>query len=146
MTTSALSNHSDTEIALQMTDKYFYKYNAIDFGCADGVFLLSLSKYFNKVVGIDILQGFIKTCKKIIKDLNLENVDVICNENTPITKLKASLLEKKFKVVFMLETIEHIGDKNSIWDSKIEFLKDVFTLVEENGVIVLSAPVMTGIP
>jgi len=37
------------EAALYLTKEYFHKCNVIDFGCADGVFLPSLAKYFNKV-------------------------------------------------------------------------------------------------
>src|SRR5580693_4791377 len=35
------------ETVLQLTKEYFHKCNVIDFGCADGIFLPSISKYFN---------------------------------------------------------------------------------------------------
>jgi len=52
--------------ALDLTKNYFGKANVIDFGCADGVLLHSLSKYFNNVVGVDIDSESIKICHTVI--------------------------------------------------------------------------------
>ena len=49
---SSLIKKLHFEIALRLTRKYFYKSSAIDFGCADGIFLPSLSKYFKSVLAI----------------------------------------------------------------------------------------------
>ena len=41
------------EHALRLTREHLCEFNAIDFGCADGPFLPSLSGYFRHVVAID---------------------------------------------------------------------------------------------
>ena len=52
----------------------------------------------------------------------------------------------KYHILFLLETLEHIGDKSNLWESKVNFFKELSELIDENGIIVISVPNMVGIP
>ena len=67
------------EYALRLTREYFHKCNVIDFGCADGPFLPSLSRYFNHVVGVDMRPVDVQIAEKVIGAAGLSNVEVVCN-------------------------------------------------------------------
>src|ERR1035437_6268263 len=67
------------EYALHLTKKHFGNCNVIDFGCADGPFLPSLSKYFNHVLGVDSNPQFVKLAEKLVETSQLTNVEVLCN-------------------------------------------------------------------
>lgn len=133
------------EIALKLTRRYFNKCNVIDFGCADGAFLPSLAKYFNHVIGVDKVPVFVNIASKLCNELCLNNVELICNDALPIRDLGSKTSSKKFHILFLLEIIEHIGSKGSLYESKNNFLKELFTLIDKNGLIVISVPKMTGI-
>jgi len=47
--------------------------------------------------------------------------------------------------MFLLETLEHVGRHPDIWASKMDFLRDCFSLLERDGQIVVSVPKMVGI-
>ena len=134
------------ETALKLTERYFYRCNVLDFGCADGIFLPSLSKYFNYVVGIDSDPIAIRIAHKLCKELSLKNVELICNEVLTIDDLKSRLSTERYDVLFLLETLEHVGDKDSLYESKIDFLERISTLIEDRGILVVSVPKMVGIP
>lgn len=134
------------EYALRAAKQYFQTCDVIDFGCADGVFLPSLDKYFSHVVGIDIEPSFIELASIVVRSSNLTAVTLICNKNLTIEDLKSQLKNNKYKILFLLETIEHVGDKNDLWYSKIKFINELFTLLEPDGLIVISVPKMVGIP
>ena len=76
------------EQALKMTQKFFYNTNVIDFGCADGPFLPSLSKYFNHVLAIDIVPRNLKLASKLSNIMNLRNVELLCNDNMTFNDVK----------------------------------------------------------
>lgn len=133
------------ELSLKLTRDYFHKCNVIDFGCADGVFLPSLAKNFTRVVAIDRVPGFIELSSKLVSAMGLNNVELICNDNLTINDTKSRLSGEKYHILYLLETLEHVGDKDSLYDSKINFLKEVSTLIDEHGLIVISVPKMVGI-
>ena len=132
------------ETSLRLTQEYFYKHDVIDFGCADGLFLPSLAKYFNYVIGVDKNPSFIKIASKLCDKLCLNNVELICNDTLNINDVKARISTKKYHILYLLETLEHVGDKDNIYESKVDFLKEIFTLVDEQGIIVISVPKMVG--
>ena len=134
------------EYALRLTQQYFNKFNVIDFGCADGPLLPSLAKYFNYVIGIDTEPDFIELASRVVDSSGLKKVILICNKNLTADELKFKLRDYKFEILFLLETIEHIGDRNDLWHSKIKFINELFTLLEQDGIIVVSVPKMVGIP
>lgn len=129
------------ERALELTKEYFNKADVIDFGCADGCFLPSLSKNFNRVFGVDIDPTFIDTCQKLANKMKLSNVDVFCNKDKDIEELK-SITGKKYDIIYCLEVIEHVGNRNEMYKSKIEFLNDIFDLIKNDGIVVISVPKM----
>jgi len=131
------------EYALQLTKEYFHKCNVIDFGCADGPFLPSLSKYFNHVMGVDKENVFVTMASNIAADF--DNVDIADNSKLNMIELK-SKLRYKYQVLFLLETLEHIGDKDNPWASRASFVEELFGLLDKDGVIVISVPNMVGIP
>ena len=134
--------HFDT--ALRMTKPYFGEANVIDFGCCDGPFLPSLARYFPKVLGIDIVPEFVKIASKLCNVLNLNNVDVLCNASSSLQALASRLSGTPYQVLFLLETLEHVGTGENMYGSKIDFLKEVFSLVEDNGIVIISVPKMVG--
>lgn len=126
------------EEALRFSQKYFGE-NAIDFGCADGIFLLSLSKYFNKVAGFDADPSCLKVAQELINRQHLDNVTVqYSRENLP-------QVQERYKALFLLEVLEHNGDPNNIYPSQAAFLKKLFTLLTEDGIIIISVPKMVGL-
>ncbi len=133
------------EQALKMTRIYFGKINVIDFACADGPFLPSLSKYFRNVVAVDHNPDLVKLASKLVQEMRLNNVTVICNVDLTWDDLKSKLGGYKYHILYMLETLEHVGDKSAPWDSRVHFLKELSGLVEKDGVIVLTVPKMIGI-
>jgi 2-polyprenyl-3-methyl-5-hydroxy-6-metoxy-1,4-benzoquinol methylase len=134
------------EVALKLTEGYFYKANAIDFGCADGVFIPSLSKYYVHTCGIDNNLEYLKSAAEIVDALDLGNVELLCNSDLETSDLKSRLSDRKYHVLYLLETLEHIGDNDSLYESEIRFLQEIVNLLEKDGVIVVSVPVMVGIP
>ena len=134
--------HFDT--ALRMTKSYFGRANVIDFGCCDGPFLPSLAKYFPRVLGIDTVPEFVEIASKLCDVLNLNNVDVLCNASLSLKALASRLSGTPYQVLFLLETLEHVGTGENMYGSKIDFLKEVFSLVEDEGIVVISVPKMVG--
>jgi len=133
------------EVALRLSRKYFQKSNVIDFGCADGPFLPSLAKHFNYVIGIEKDAAFIKIASRLCQEMCLNNVELICNDNLDIDDVKVRTGGKKCKILFLLETLEHLGNKENLYASKIVFLKELFKLIDEDGIIVMSVPKMVGL-
>ncbi len=132
------------EISLKLTSPYFNKSNVIDFGCADGCFIPSLSHYFNHVTGIDAFSPFADIAKILVKEMDLKNANIICNKDMKIDDLK-SMLDKEYDVAFCLEVLEHVGNKKDMYKGKIKLIKDISNLITEDGIIVISVPKMVGL-
>ncbi|GAH48862.1 unnamed protein product, partial [marine sediment metagenome] len=134
------------EVSLRLTSKYFRKSNVIDFGCGDGYFIPSLAKYFNRVVAIDKDPNSIKIADKIVSKLGINNVNVMCNGDLTIKEIAMKLSGEQYHILFLLEVLEHIGDtSSSVYESKVNFLQEVSTLIRDEGTIVISVPKMIGI-
>ena len=130
--------------ALRITKLYFNTCNVIDFGCADGPFFPSLSKYFKQVIGIDNNYKMVRIAKKLVEVTNLNNVEIINNDKLDIHQIKTIIKNKKIKIIYLLETLEHIGDKENLYDSQMLFLNDLFQLLNDKGFIVITIPKMFG--
>lgn len=115
----------------------------IDMGCADGILLPSLSKYYQHVVAIDRSQEFVERSLRLVQALKLPNVKVLCSAGISTNEL-CGRIGTGFRLMFLLETIEHVGVQPNIWESKIAFLQDCFALLEPEGQIVISVPKMVG--
>jgi len=133
------------DYALRLTKGYFHKCNVIDFACADGPFLPSLAKYFNNVVAIDKIPKFIELAAKVVNTADLENIKLICNYDLTMEDVKAKIGNEKFHILYLLEALEHVGDKSNLWESKVNFIESLFELIDKNGIIVVSVPNMIGI-
>jgi 2-polyprenyl-3-methyl-5-hydroxy-6-metoxy-1,4-benzoquinol methylase len=133
------------EVALRLTRDCFGSCPVIDFGCADGVFLPSLSRYFPQVVGIDRRADFVEISKALVREMRLPNVTIVCNDALPVEQLREQLPGRNYQIAFLLETVEHVGDASSPWESRVAFIRQVFELLERNGRIVVSVPKMTGL-
>lgn len=131
------------EAALRLSREYFHGCSAIDFGCADGIFLPSLSHYFQHVLAVDIRSDLVDDSEKLVENLKLNNVTVICNQDLSFNDLRSST-RNKFHIIYLLETVEHIGVKDRLHESKVDFLKALFQLIEPGGAIILSMPKMVG--
>jgi 2-polyprenyl-3-methyl-5-hydroxy-6-metoxy-1,4-benzoquinol methylase len=142
---SSLIKKIHFEVALRLTTKYFHKFSAIDFGCADGIFLPSLSKYFKSILAIDNLPISVNASEKLVKELGLDNVQLICNENKSISDILPLVSGKEYQVLFLLETIEHVGESQNMYESKIAFLKEISQLIVNDGIMIISMPKMVGI-
>ncbi len=133
------------EIALKLTEKYFHKANVLDIGCADGPFLPSLSRYFNGVLGIEYSPKFAEQARKAVYRQHLENVSVICNHDRQFNEIKQELGDTEFSIIFLMEVMEHVGAGwKTMYQDKINFLKEASTLLDNDGIIVISVPKMTG--
>lgn len=47
---------------------------ALDVGCADGYFTLSVAPYFNKIVAVDLSKGMLKAAENLQKEKSIKNV------------------------------------------------------------------------
>ena len=133
------------EMALRLTKEYFHNSNVIDFGCADGVFIPSLSQHFDHVCAIDRNPSFVKTASALVRTLGLCNVELVCNDGLTIKDVKSRLSGRNYHVLYLLETLEHVGDKDSQYESKIRFLEEIASLIDKEGIIVISVPKMVGV-
>ena len=100
----------------------------IEIGCGHGYGTYFLSKYCQKIVGIDIDSDIINQCKK---EYGSKNLDFKCLNilDTDITKFP------KYDVVVCFEVIEHMNRKEAY--KLMEKLKD---LKKDDGIIFLSTP------
>lgn len=132
------------EASLKLTKDYFHKTGVIDFGCADGILLPSLSRYFTHVAGIERDAGFCDISIQLCKNLGLGNVGITSNAGLTIGDIKSRIGDNKYGILYLLEVLEHIGEQERLYESKVDFLNELFTLLEDNGLIVISVPRMIG--
>jgi 2-polyprenyl-3-methyl-5-hydroxy-6-metoxy-1,4-benzoquinol methylase len=137
------------EAALKMARPYFGRTNAIDMGCADGIFLPSLAKYFPHVTGVDRHEPYVALARNVIAKLGLTNVDTVCNGDETFDEVRAALAAtgRQYGVVFLLETLEHVGHSAAtMYQDKLDFLDQLLSLTTPDGVVFISVPKMVGVP
>ncbi|HEY8795922.1 MAG TPA: methyltransferase domain-containing protein [Gemmatimonadaceae bacterium] len=132
------------EVALQLAAPRFHETGAIDMGCADGVLLPSLAKYFKRVAGIDRLARWLVVAQQLVDKEGLTSVRLLDNSKLTMNELKEALGGEGYGVLFLLETIEHVADAARPYESRVEFIRSLFTLLDPGGTIVLSMPKMVG--
>lgn len=116
----------------------------IDMGCADGVLLPTLARHYEQVAAIDVHPEYSRCSKHLTDQLGLGNVDVVCSQDLTFADVKKRIGDG-FGLMYLLETLEHIGEPPDLWASKIEFLKSCFSLLDDGGRIVVSVPKMVGL-
>jgi 2-polyprenyl-3-methyl-5-hydroxy-6-metoxy-1,4-benzoquinol methylase len=137
------------EIALQCYLPEHAGGTAIDMGCADGVFLPSLSKHFSRVVGIDIHSQMLATAGDVIRRERLDNVELFNSRSSKPDQILRSVPALPADVAFLLETLEHVGTPGvgaAVYGEKVEFLRNLFELLVPGGTVIMSIPRMVGTP
>jgi 2-polyprenyl-3-methyl-5-hydroxy-6-metoxy-1,4-benzoquinol methylase len=136
------------ETALRAVRGSFGNSTVIDMGCADGVFLPSLSKHFRHVIGVDVDENSLATAADLILDLQLPNVRLLKSRGMTYDQIRAAAgPDLPADIAFLLETLEHIGTAGSrdVYVEKIDFLLGLFSLLRPDGRIVVSVPRMVGL-
>lgn len=133
------------EVALRLARPHFGLGPAIDFGCADGVLVPSLARFFARVTAFDTDEDVLRPARALVDALGLENVRVVNNKGMSLAEMREAA-GMPARVLFLLETLEHVGDTARLYPSKIEFVEGLFSLLDSEGVIVVSVPKMVGIP
>lgn len=131
------------EAALRAARKHFGG-RAIDFGCADGVLLPSLARHFRSVWAIDRDRVFTETAARVVEHHGLSNVSLTCNE-TGALPVKPDGWDAGADVLFLLETLEHVGERERMWQSRADFVVRLFELVRPGGHVVVTVPNMVGL-
>lgn len=129
------------EVALALAQAWFGS-DVIDMGTADGILIPSLAARFSRVVAVDVVPYNCSVAERVAAPLR--NVTVICNEGLSFADLRIRI-GYRAQAMFILETLEHVGEKGRMYESKVEFVRQCFTLLAEDGVIIASVPRMTGV-
>lgn len=133
------------EAALDLVAERAGTTGAIDFGCADGVFLPTLDRWFDSVLGIDDDPSMIAHSRRVADALGLR-AEIVANTGMSWEELRDRIDSARYGVVFLLETLEHVGSADDMVGSRIAFLRELFTLAAKDATIVLSVPNMVGLP
>lgn len=141
------------DIALSLARPWFHRTGAIDFGCADGVLLPSLARYFPRVAAVDHDPRVIPIARRVVEESRLETVDVVNSHNMAFPALRARLQgprgDREYGVMFLLETLEHVGpDLPADQDQyayRMQFVQELFTFLAPPARIIISVPRMTGL-
>jgi 2-polyprenyl-3-methyl-5-hydroxy-6-metoxy-1,4-benzoquinol methylase len=136
-------------IALKLARPWFHRTAAIDFGCADGIFLPSLARYFSHALGVDRDPAACAIANAVVTDLGLENVRVACTGDTGDgTPLRAAIgaAPGGYGIAFALETLEHIGVPDPVAADALRAatVRGLLALLEPPARIIVSVPRMTG--
>jgi len=99
----------------------------LDAACGTGYGSYEISKYAQKVIGIDISNETIKYAKKNYKR---ENLDFITASVTDLP-----FQDNSFDVITSFETIEHISEKQ-----QLHFLDEIVRVLKGNGLLIISTP------
>lgn len=116
----------------------------IDMGCADGLLLPSLAAAYAQVAAIDADENFVARSRRLVESLELKNVQTLCNAGLPVENVKEKI-GGGYQLMYLLETLEHVGRQPDMWSSKMDFLHDCFSLLDSGGQIVISVPKMVGL-
>lgn len=99
----------------------------LDAACGEGYGSFKMSKYAEKVYGIDVSQEAIVNAQKKYKKDNLEfklaNIEKLPFKNNSVD------------VVVSFETIEHVEE-----EIQYKFLEEIKRVLKENGILIISTP------
>jgi len=131
------------EAALRAAREHFGA-RAIDFGCADGVLLPSLAERFERVWAIEREPDHLWVAGRVVEHHGLANVTLTCNEAGELPA-KPDGWGAGADVIFLLETLEHVGDRERMWESRAEFVESLFGLLRPGGRVIVTVPKMVGL-
>ena len=117
--------------------------NVIDMGTGDGILLPTLAGSYQRILGLDVNQHHIAQSQRLVRQLELNNVELVCLHELSFDELREQT-DSKFGLMFLLETLEHVGSQPEMWDSKMDFLRDCFSLLQPDGRIIVTVPKMVG--
>ena len=111
--------------SLKNLDNIFNKKNILDLGCGGGILTESLAKKGANITACDTSSSLIEIAKKRAAYQKLKiNYKVGTAELFKKKKIK-------FDIIISLEVIEHVDDYK-------KFLRDIYTCLNKNGIIILS--------
>jgi 2-polyprenyl-3-methyl-5-hydroxy-6-metoxy-1,4-benzoquinol methylase len=124
----------------------------LTFGCADGIFLPSLAKYFSNVVAVDSDPLMFASSQHLVSRSSLQNVRVVFNRYLPVEDNHFWSIERLgeeigggFSAIFVLETLEHVGESfDTMYSDKISLVRGLMALLAPGGILIASVPRMTG--
>lgn len=121
-------------------------HGVIDMGCCDGILLPSLAPHFKKVVGIDYHPTFAERSRLLAEASGLCNVSIVCNQEKKTAEIRDEI-GGGFQLMFLLETLEHVGQQPNMWGTKKTFLDECFELLDPSvdSRIIASVPKMVGL-
>jgi len=115
------------EIKLQKLK--FKKELALDFGCGAGRCTQALTKYFKKVIGVDIAPSMIKHAN------NFNKYPKKCKYYLNTKKDLSMFKDNKFDLIYSNQTLQHIQPKYVK-----KYLKEFIRIVKPNGVVIFQLP------
>ncbi len=96
----------------------------LDIGCGTGNFLLLAKKRGFEVYGIDAIKEAVRVAREKFR---LKVIHAISLKEIP------EEFKGPYKIITVFETLEHL-------DKPMEFLEDSYSLLDEDGVLILSCP------
>ena len=97
------------------------------------------------MLGIDDDLTMVAHARRVTDALGL-GAEVIANTGMSWAELRERVDGERYGVVFLLETLEHIGSAEDMVGTRIAFLRELFTIAAPGATIVLSVPNMVGLP
>ena len=140
----ALAKRHRFRVALALANRYAPERNvALDIGMCDGFFLPTLARDYAHTVGIDVEEVFCRHAAALISALSLTNTEVLCTSGMDWVAIRRRV-GKEADVAFVLETLEHVGERDRPWESRAEFVAGCLSLLRPGGVVIVSVPKMVG--
>jgi 2-polyprenyl-3-methyl-5-hydroxy-6-metoxy-1,4-benzoquinol methylase len=93
--------------------------HVLDYGCGPGAFLVISSALCKNIIGVDISESFIETCKNNIISNNINNAKAY-----HITPCNTGFENKQFDKIILVDVIHHIEDIEKELDEIKRVLKD----------------------
>ncbi|HML05533.1 MAG TPA: class I SAM-dependent methyltransferase [Methanobacterium sp.] len=115
----------------ELINKYLIKKNgrnALDIGCGDGFFTSKLLELGYMVDAIDISPEAIKSTRKRVETLGMENSVNLFN-----TEIEEFHPTQKYDVILCFEVLEHIKDD-------LNTLKKINEWIKNDGILIISVP------
>lgn len=131
------------EVALRLAEPYLGRGAALDFGCADGILLPSLAREFPIAVGIDRERAAVDVARAVVADLKLDNVTLVYSGDRA-DGIPLSVPHAPFRAIFLLETLEHVGEPGNLVPVQCAFVRRLAEWLEPDGAMVISVPRMVG--
>ena len=116
-------------VILEILTKYLKnEKKVLDAGCGEGNISLFIASYRTDVIGVDISQKSIITCKKKANCLLLSKNTLFINAD-----LEKQKFRERFDLITCIEAIEHINNDEMVLDKFFNWLKT-------DGTLFLSTP------